>query len=77
MKARTYNPDILEAFATPEEKYRDSLELEDEQRRCSYCDSTEIDFLEYDYGACPETGYQDCGVRVSCRKCGRDEERDG
>jgi len=71
---RSYNPDIFEAYATPEEKYRDSLELEDEQRRCSYCDSTEIDFLEYDYGECRETGYRDSGVRKVCRACGEAED---
>jgi hypothetical protein len=74
---RSYNPDIFEAFATAEERYRDSLELEDEQRRCSYCDSTEIDFVEYDFGECRETGYRDSGVGVVCRKCNQHEDQDG
>jgi RNase P subunit RPR2 len=69
MKLRDYK-----AFATPEEKYRDSLELEDKRRRCSYCDSTEIDFIEYDYGECRDTGYQDQGVRIKCRQCGAHED---
>jgi hypothetical protein len=77
MKARNYNPDIFEPYATPEERYRDSLELEDERRRCSYCDSAEIDFVEYDLGSCRQTGYQDRGTRVTCRQCGEHEERDG
>jgi hypothetical protein len=77
VKARSYNPDIWEPYATPEERYRDSLELEDERRRCSFCDSTEVDILEYDHGACRETGYQDRGERVVCRQCGETEERDG
>jgi len=78
MKLRDYNPDIFEAYATPEEKCNDSLpEPEDEQRRCSYCDSPDIDVAEYDFGACKETGYQDSGVWVKCRSCGKTEDRDG
>jgi hypothetical protein len=51
-------------------------DLEDEERRCSYCDSNEINFIYYDFGACRETGYQDSGVRVVCRACGEQENRD-
>jgi hypothetical protein len=51
-------------------------ELEDERRRCSYCDSTELDFISYDFGTCRETGYQDSGVRKVCRVCNQHEEVD-
>jgi hypothetical protein len=71
---RSYNPDIFEAYATPEERANDNLpELEDERRRCSYCDSTELDFISYDFGECRETGYRDSGVRKVCRSCGETE----
>ncbi len=70
------NYGIFGNYATPEEKYRDNLpDLEDERRRCSYCDSTEVDFVEYDHGVCRETGYQDRGERVVCRSCGKTEDR--
>jgi hypothetical protein len=45
--------------------------------RCPDCGSDDLDFREYDFGVCSETGYHDAGVRAICRACGSEnDERD-
>jgi len=37
---------------------------------CPECGSGEVTIEEYDFGACPLTGYHDAGERFRCRACG-------
>jgi hypothetical protein len=37
---------------------------------CPECLSGEVIVDEYDFGACPETGYHDAGERFRCLACG-------
>jgi hypothetical protein len=38
--------------------------------RCPDCGSDHLEFREYDYGTCSETGYHDAGVLAHCNNCG-------
>ena len=37
---------------------------------CPECNSNSVVIKFYDYGTCPDTGYQDAGECFQCRDCG-------
>ena len=43
---------------------------------CPECGSLEIIIEEYDFGICPQTGYNDAGERFRCWRCGTTGDAD-
>jgi len=44
---------------------------------CPDCGSDDLNWHEFDYGVCCETGYHDAGVYMVCGNCGaRHDEHD-
>jgi methionyl-tRNA synthetase len=43
---------------------------------CPECRSSQVAIGEYDFGTCPQTGYQDAGEGFHCRACGATGDAD-
>jgi hypothetical protein len=43
----------------------------DSESRCPFCNSTSLEFMEYDFGTSRETGYSDSGEHAHCLNCGK------